>query len=116
MPPILYLTRLPRLVNLGQVELVGPVDQALGRLIIADLVGRVGCRVQLFYCARLRLGSGSGWAAGSPAADLRVTWRRRGGLLSSNYSARGSGSGSGWAPAPGIAAGGSRLPLPPTQL
>ena len=39
MPPILYLIRLPWLVNLGQVELVGPLDQALGRLIIADLEG-----------------------------------------------------------------------------
>ena len=64
MPPILYLTRLPRLVNLGQVELVGPVDRALGRLIIVHLVGRVGCRVQLYYCARLRLGSGSGHCGG----------------------------------------------------
>ena len=39
MPPILYLTRLFGLVNLGQVEIVGPVDQALRRLIIADLEG-----------------------------------------------------------------------------
>ena len=59
-----YLTRLPGLVNLGQVELVGPVDQALGRLMIVHLVGRGGCRVQLYYCARLRLGSGSGQSGG----------------------------------------------------
>ena len=64
MPSILYLTRLPGLVNLGQVELVGPVDQALGRLLIVHLVGRGGCRVQLYYCAWLRLGSGSGQCGG----------------------------------------------------
>ena len=60
MPSILYLTRLPRLVNLGQVELVGPVDQALVRLLIVHLEGRGGCRLRFYYCARLRLGSGSG--------------------------------------------------------
>ena len=64
MPPILYLTRLPRLVDLGQVELVGPVDQALRRLVIADLEGGGGCRLRLYYCARLRLGSGSGQCGG----------------------------------------------------
>ena len=30
MPPILYLTRLRWLVNLGQVELVGPVVPGVG--------------------------------------------------------------------------------------
>ena len=75
----LYLTRLLCLVNLGQVELVGPVDQALGRLIIADLEGRGGCRLRLYYCARLRLGSGWAPAPVNPAAPaaLLVTWRRR---------------------------------------
>ena len=43
---------------------------------------------------------GSGWApapVNAPAAlaALRVTWRRRGGLPSSNYSVRGSGWGGG---------------------
>ena len=38
MPPIFYfLTRAALLIILGHVELVGPVDAALGRLIIADL-------------------------------------------------------------------------------
>ena len=64
MPSILYLTRLPGLVNLGQVELVGPVDQALGRLLIVYLVGRCGCQLRFYYCARLRLGSGSGQCGG----------------------------------------------------
>ena len=77
MPSILYLTWLPCLVNLGQVELVGPVDHALGRLIIADLEGRGGCWLRLYYCAGLRLGSGSGQcggAAGYTAAAVRLVF------------------------------------------
>ena len=96
---------------------MGPVDQALGRLIIADLEGRGGCRLRLYYCARLRLGSGSGGSgggcggsAGYMAAAVRLALIK---LFCAGLRLR---LGSGCAPAPVNAAAGSRLPLPPTQL
>ena len=118
MPPILYLTRLPRLVNLGQVELVGPVDQALGRLIIADLEGRGGCWLRLYYCAGLRR------LRRLRRRVRRLCWLHGGGgeafphltILRGAPAPAGLRLGSGWAPAPVNPAGGFRLPLPPTQL
>ena len=121
MPPIFYfLTRAALLIILGHVELVGPVDAGLGRLIIADLDwGRAagsagyrsaGCRsLEVWRKCGGAVWKCGGWApapvnAAAGAAALLVTWRRRCGLLSSNYSARGSGQ-----------CGGGLLPAAPTN-